>query len=84
MPRTPQATCARREYEARFEELLAIGFPWINFWACGVMDESLIVAVELPRVKSERPCPTTSINLAGPTDGARAREWSAAEDLAFE
>lgn len=71
-------------YEARFEELLAVGFPWVNLWACGVLGDSLIVAVELPRMRPEQPCPVTSVSHSGPTERARARKWSAAEDLAFE
>ena len=72
------------EYEARFDELLCFGFPWINLWACGVLGDSLIVAVELPRTRPEQPCPVTSVNHSGPTERARAGRWSAAEDLAFE
>ena len=75
---------APSEYDARFDELLSLGYPWINLWACGVLGDSLIVAVELPRVRPEQPCPVTSVNHSGPTERARARGWSAAEDLAFE
>jgi hypothetical protein len=72
------------EYEDRFDELLSMGFPWINLWACGVLGDSLIVAVELPRTRPDEPCPTTSVNHSGPTERSRAARWSATEDLAFE
>jgi hypothetical protein len=72
------------EYEARFDELLSLGFPWINLWVCGVLGDSVIVAVELPRTRPEQPCPVTSVDHSGPTERARAAGWSAAEDLALE
>ena len=55
------------DYGARFEELLRIGYPWLNMSCYGVHDGSLIVAIEVPspRVGLSPRCPTR-VNLSGP------------------
>jgi hypothetical protein len=72
------------QYEARFDELMKVGFPWMNVTCLGVIDGMLLVGVELPRVAPPEPAKRTSINLSGPMAKVLNSGWSAEEVLSIE
>lgn len=57
------------EFSDRFEELLEEGHNWLNLTALGVLDGTLIVAIEKP--KANAGSPTTSVNQSGPPNCVR-------------
>jgi hypothetical protein len=63
------------QYEARFAELLAMGFGWINVSYYGVVKEAGVVAVELPSQADG--ATVTAVNLSGPTHRVRDARWIA-------
>jgi hypothetical protein len=54
------------DYEARFEELLRAGYPWLNMSCYGVHQGLLLVAIEVPSPRPLQPGRATSVNLSGP------------------
>jgi hypothetical protein len=70
-------------YEARFEELLTRGFPWINVSCYGVYDHKLIVGIELPEVSPE-PAIRTSVNYSGPPASVVGQAWNSNAALLIE
>jgi hypothetical protein len=75
--------CEPVAYEARFNELLTGGLPWLNMSCYGVSDDTLIVAVELPTPPSKRAA-KTSVNLSGPSAAVLADAWNAGQVLSLE
>ncbi len=74
---------APTDYEARFQELLVSGIPWINVSCYGMDDRKLVVAVEIPG-NSCRQANRTSINYSGPPRAVSDHGWDAKEALAIE
>ncbi len=72
-----------QDYEARFEELLAAGFPWLNVSCYGVLDQALVIAIEVP-APPLRPATRTSLNFSGPIAKVLNHGWSADQVLAIE
>jgi hypothetical protein len=70
-------------YEARFQELLARGVPWLNVSCYGVLDGRLVVAIEVPGSSPQRSS-RTSINYSGPSAVVIRHDWDATEVLAVE
>ncbi len=62
------------DYAQRFEELLDAGFAWLNLSCYGVVDGSLLVAVELPAAPSGA-VGGPSVNLSGPAQSVLERDW---------
>jgi hypothetical protein len=63
-------------YEARFEDLMRSGLPWINVSCVGVVDGQLVVGIEIPRASSARST-RTSLNYAGPVKAVLDQNWNA-------
>ena len=57
------------DYQARFTELIANGYSWINLTALGVHEGVLVVGVELP--SNRVGCPKPSVNISGFTNLAK-------------
>jgi hypothetical protein len=75
--------CEPGAYEARFDELLAAGLPWLNMSCYGALDDTLIVAVELP-MEPSKPAAKTSVNLSGPPAAVLSHGWNADQVLSLE
>src|SRR5262249_22252309 len=71
------------ECEARFDELMRSGMPWINVSCYGRHDDYLIVAIELPQ-SAGRPGMKTSINYSGPIAAVLQNGWSADSMIIIE
>jgi hypothetical protein len=63
------------EYEARFEELLEAGYPWLNMSCYGVHEGLLVVAIEVPSPRRLTPGHATSVNLSGPARIVLDHQW---------
>jgi hypothetical protein len=83
------------QYERRFDELLQMGYPWLNLSCFGVYDNFLIVAVEVPSSpdvtsfsSSVQRGPLrlrlTSVNISGPQFRVRDAEWAVDSVLTIE
>jgi hypothetical protein len=55
------------EYEKRFDELLSIGYDWINMNAKGILDNAFIVQIEYPLRSINAPRNKVSVNYSGPS-----------------
>jgi hypothetical protein len=78
--RIPRSALSTLEaFEPRFEELLSAGYGWINLSALGVMEDTLLVCVELPRDTTGVPRGRTQVVLSGPPIDVRTRAlvWDA-------
>jgi hypothetical protein len=68
------------DYEARFEELLQMGFSWLNLSCCGVYDSFLVVSIEVPAnptiSRALYPEFVTPVNHSSPSLHSLDREWS--------
>lgn len=53
------------DFRARFTELVTAGWPWINLSAMGLLNDTLILAIERPQYDPTGVAPT-SVNLSGP------------------
>jgi hypothetical protein len=79
------------EYENRFNELLQVGYTWLNLSCYGIYESFLIVAVEVPSATVPHATPSgwspkgeprtlypgcaTSVNLSGPANIVRDNGW---------
>ena len=54
------------EYEKRFDELLSMGYAWINMNAKGILENAFIVQVEFPLKSINAPRNKVSVNYSGP------------------
>jgi len=54
-------------FQHRFESAVRSGYAWVNLSALGVLDGSLVVALERPRAATG--ALRTSVNLSGPARG---------------
>jgi hypothetical protein len=72
-------------YEARFDEIVKSGLPWINISCYGVHKGLLIVAVEIPGsgagIRSSKPL---SVNYSGPTDSVIKHGWDVSSIATIE
>lgn len=57
---------APEDYRRRFCELLEQGHGWINFTACGVLNDWFIIGVVWPSYENSVPREYVSVNLSGP------------------
>ena len=60
------ALVSANEYEKRFDELLNMGYAWINMSAMGIMDNAFIVEIGLPIQGRNAPRNKVSVNYSGP------------------
>jgi hypothetical protein len=67
--------CTPSDYEARFDELLAAGYAWLNVSCYGVFGNFLVVGVEVPTSKRLLPGAPTPVNLSGPSRIVLDRGW---------
>lgn len=74
---------APEDYEARFDELMNAGLPWLNVSAYGVDESALIVAIEIPIATSNRES-RTSVNFSGPVAKVIGQGWKADQVLSIE
>ena len=65
------------DYTIRFDELLEVGYPWLNMSCYGIYGGRLIVAVEVPSPRPLQPGRPTSVNLSGPSRIVLDSEWRA-------
>jgi len=63
---SPSSFFTPDEYLERFDDLLHEGYSWINMSGYGVLNSTLIIAIELPREIVGVPYGKTSINFSGP------------------
>jgi hypothetical protein len=61
-------------FAGRFDELLNEGHNWLNLSGLGLLDGSLIVAIEKPRANAGSP--TTSVNQSGPPNCVKDERYS--------
>lgn len=54
------------EYETRFDELLSMGYDWINMNAKGILQNAFIVQIEYPLRSINAPRNKVSVNYSGP------------------
>jgi hypothetical protein len=71
------------DYEARFDELMKAGLPWLNVSCYGVEDGVLIVGIEVPAAGA-KPSSRTSVNLSGPAAKVIGSGWKADQVLSIE
>lgn len=76
------------QYEDRFNELLGVGYEWLDMSCYGVHDGFLIVAIELPGPVLPQggkrklfPGCATAVNLSGPCNEVIRRNWDAGWQL---
>jgi hypothetical protein len=74
---------APADYEARFEELMKAGLPWLNVSCYGVEDGTLIVGIEVPSAQA-KPSGRTSVNFSGPTAKVLGSGWRADQVVSIE
>jgi hypothetical protein len=82
------------EYEGRFDELLQMGYPWLNLSCVGVYNSFLIIAIEVPGLPNVAPSKSspkrsgpeglTSVNVSGPQFRVRDAAWEVDSVLAIE
>ena len=72
------------EYEARVEELLQAGSPWLNMSCYGVHEGLLVVAIEVPSPRPLIPGHATSVNLSGPARIVVDHQWCVDSILTIE
>jgi hypothetical protein len=71
------------DYEARFDELMKAGLPWLNVSCYGVEEGTLIVGIEVPAVPP-KPSSRTSVNFSGPTAKVVGSGWKIDQVLAID
>lgn len=64
------------EYELRFDELLAAGYPWLNLSCYGLFEDCLLLCVEVPCPRELDPGRPTSVNLSGPARAVLDQNWN--------
>lgn len=86
------------EYAKRFDELLRIGYRWLNMSCMGVHEGFLIVGIELPsdtvshwtdsgwsqKPRELYPECATSVNLSGPARIVLDHDWNVDSVLAID
>ena len=70
------------EFSDRFEALLNEGHNWINLSGLGVLDNTLIVAIEKP--KSNSGSPLTSVNQSGPPNCVKDTNYNLEKFIEIE
>lgn len=63
------------EYEKRFDELLNIGYDWINMHAKGILNNFFIVEIEYPNKSINAPRNKISVNYSGPATYDNQPRW---------
>lgn len=56
-------------FAGKFDELLRVGYAWINLSVYGIFDDDLIIGIELPSEPVGVPPGRTSVNFSGPSLG---------------
>ena len=76
---SPSAIFTPAEYQTRFDDLLHAGYRWINMSCYGILNTTLIIAIELPGKTLGAPYGKTSINFSGPRIDVKTGEciWNA-------
>jgi hypothetical protein len=87
------------QYEKRFDELLRVGYTWLNMSCYGVHDNRLLIVAiappssTVPRMTSSgwseeprtlHPGCITSVNLSGPPNLVRDKGWDVGAWVAFD
>jgi len=86
------------QYANRFDDLLRVGYVWLNMSCYGIHDDLLIVAIEAPsdtvplwtasgwseQPRELHPGCATSVNLSGPTRAVIDHEWNVDSILVVE
>jgi hypothetical protein len=73
------------EFEARFQEILAFGPPWMNVSCYGVYEGMMVVGIEIPDLRQRTGSVSgTSINYSGPPAAVLEHGWNALEILSIE
>ncbi len=69
--------CEFIEFEPRYQKLKKAGYSWINLHCGGILDDSLVFTIELPRESVNVPYGYTSINFSGPFQNHKTKkiEW---------
>jgi hypothetical protein len=70
-----------KDYVERFDELLDRGYHWINMNAFGIWRDNLIVVIELPGYKGDRPREKVSVNFSGPAIINEKPQWDLSERI---
>jgi hypothetical protein len=79
IPRWALAT--PEEYAPRFDQHLDAGHSWINMNAAGILDETLLVVIELPKYVNTVPRDKVSVNFSGPSVKDGELQWDATERI---
>ena len=72
----PENFRSAEDYEVRFEELMTMGFAWVNMNYCGVLRGQGLILVECPKSPARARGPT-SINYSGPPKLVADAGWDA-------
>lgn len=67
------------DYAARFDSHLDAGHSWVNMNAAGILNDSLLVIIELPRDKNNVPRDKVSVNFSGAVLNNGTLRWDASE-----
>ena len=63
-------------FSSRFDELVALGYSWINLVGIGILDGRLIVSLEAPRQPSGLPASQVAVVTSGPyLDSSGKKVW---------
>jgi hypothetical protein len=77
---TPADLVAADAFAERFDQLLSLGYPWINLSAAGVLRGALLVTVETPTY-TQADIDFTSVNASGPPALVQQRAGWRIDDL---
>jgi hypothetical protein len=61
-----EALVSMEDYAAKFDAHLDAGHSWINMQAAGILGDTLLVLIQLPRYKNNVPRDKVSVNFSGP------------------
>jgi hypothetical protein len=61
-----EALISMEDYAPRFDAHLDAGHSWINVQAAGILGDTLLVLIQLPRHKNNVPRDKVSVNFSGP------------------
>jgi hypothetical protein len=64
------------DYENQFDELLNQGHSWLNLSFVGIVKDSLLIIIELPKYKNNASCKSISINLSLPNQEIIEKNWN--------
>jgi hypothetical protein len=73
------ALISMEDYAPRFDAHLDAGHSWINMEAAGILGNTLLVLIQLPRYQNNVPRDKVSVNFSGPTKMNSDSLWDASE-----